>query len=70
MQVCARPGPSRRPLTRPRSLALALGGALALGAAALPALAAPAQPAAAAASCPWAGSSAPIPQRVSQLRPP
>jgi len=67
MQVCPRPGPSRRALTRPRSLALALGGALALGAAALPALAGPAQPAAAAASCPWVGSSAPIPQRVSQL---
>ena len=67
MQVCARPGPSRRPLTRPRSLALALGGALALGAAGLPALAGPAQPAAAAASCPWVGSSAPISQRVSQL---
>ena len=67
MQACPRPGPSRRPLTRPRSLALALGGALALGAAALPALAGPAQPAAAAASCPWVGSSAPIPQRVSQL---
>jgi len=26
MQVCPRPGPSRRPLNRPRSVALALGG--------------------------------------------
>ena len=67
MQACPRPGPSRRPLPRPRSLALALGGALALGAAGLPALAGPAQPAAAAASCPWVGSSAPIAQRASQL---
>ena len=39
-----------------------------LGAATLASVPGPAQPAAAASvSCPWVGSSAPIPQRVSQL---
>lgn len=56
------------PRARTRTLVSAtLITAASLGAATLASVAGPAQPAAASVSCPWVGSSAPIPQRVSQL---